>query len=158
MINRTIGRLRLELYSSIDELPSNRYHKFNVFCLISAGIGGDIESIQGHISKMYESLGHKDYEKLSNQLQNYYHALHLAVEGIDAKSVALSCLIHKINNEVITDISDDNLEAISKRISKEQNREHLIKLLNELKKKLKMKYLFISLKSRLAQSKLNITQ
>ena len=139
MINKKIGRLRLELYSSIDELPAERYHKFNLYSLLSAGIGNDVESIQGHISRIYEALQKKDFERLQTMFQNYYHSLHFILEQIDTQSISFACLVHSINGQEIKDLSDENLKKVSSRITKSVKRAEVLNLVQSIKKKLKRK-------------------
>jgi hypothetical protein len=139
MIERKIGGLKLKMYSSIEEMPIERYHKFNVYSLLSAGIGNDIESIQEHITAIFQALTKKDFDKLNIMFQNYYHSLHLTVEGYDTTSMAFTCLIHSINGKEMLDISEDNLRKVSKRITRHEKRQSVINFFRELKKKLKMK-------------------
>ena len=144
MITKQLGRLTLKMYNGIDELPAERYHKFNLYCLMSAGIGNDAEALQSHMASIYTALNKKDYDSLLVMFQNYYHSLHFIVEQMDTQSIAFCCLIHSINGDEITDISDDNLMAISKRINKATKRSIALKLLDEIKKKLNPKSRYIS--------------
>lgn len=144
MINKRIGKLRLTLYSGIDELTADRFHKFNLYSLLSAGIGNDVESIQGHITQIYSALQKKDFERLKILFQNYHHALHFILEQIDTQSIAFACLVHSINGQLVTDISDDNLKAISERITRNIKRSEVLNLVQTIKKKLKRKSRSIS--------------
>jgi len=146
MIQKKIGRLNLELYSSINELPSERYHKFNLYCLMAAGIGNDAESVQNHISDIFQSLSKGDTERLKIQFQNYYHSLHLILEKADTQSLAFSCLIAAIDGKPITDLSDDGLQYTQYLISREEKRLQVVGLFTDLKKKLKQDLRYISLR------------
>ena len=139
MIDKRIGNLRLKLYSGIDELTAERFHKFNLYTLIATGIGSDVTSLQNHITLIYQALNKKDYDRLKTLFENYHHSIHLITEQIDTQCVAFACLVHSINGDEITDISDENLIKISKRITKNVRRVEALQVLEEIKKKLKMK-------------------
>lgn len=145
MIRKKIGRLEVELYGNINELPSERYHKFNLYCLMSAGIGNDTESVIEHIQGMYTSLAKKDTDRLMIQLQNYHHALHLILEKQDTQSLAFACLVAAIDGKPTRDISDDGLQYTQYLINREEKRLKMLAILNELKKKLKarLRYIFL---------------
>ena len=137
MINKNIGRLRLKIYDNIGELPIERYHKFNTYCLLSMGIGSDIESIDNHIAEIFQALHRKDYDRLTVNFTNYYHSLRLIQDHMDIPSVAFACLVHSINDQEITDISEENLRIVSGRLTQAKRRELVINLFRELKKKLR---------------------
>lgn len=139
MIEKKLGNLKLKVYSGIDELPVERYHKFNLYCLLSAGIGSDVDSINKHISSIYQSLQKKDFKRLQTQFENYYATLNYILEGIDVQSTAFACLVYSINGKVQHDISDENLTKIVKKIGRGVKRQIIINSLNEVKKKLKRK-------------------
>lgn len=144
MITKKIGFLKLELYNGIDELTTERYHKFNLYCLLSSGVGSDVESIKEHMIKIYQVLQKKDFKRLQKMFENYYLSLSYITEGLDLKTLAFTCLIHSINGDEISDLSDDNLERLSKRITKNIKRQAIFDLFKEIKKKLSRKSKYIS--------------
>lgn len=144
MIVKRIGRLNIKLYDCIDELPIERYHKFNIYCLLSAGIGNDIESVTSHINSIYSALQRKDFDRLKIQFENYYMSLNMILEHIDTQSIAFACLVHSINGDEITDLSDESLKNISKRITRAGKRVKILELVSEIKKKLKKNSNYIS--------------
>jgi hypothetical protein len=139
MINKNIGRLRLELYNGVDELPIERYHKFNLYCLMSAGIGNDVESITKHMGSIYQSLNKKDIERLKIQFQNYYHSLYLIIDKVDTTNMAFACLIHSVNGREVTDLSEEGIRRLQIKITRAERRKQIVQLFVDLKKKLRMK-------------------
>lgn len=144
MIHRKIGRLRLQLYDSIDELPIERYHKFNMYCLMYLGIGNDPASISKHYTDMIQSIAKNDIDRLKTQLHNYYTCLHLITQGVDTQTLAFSCLVYSINEKEITDTSEEGLNWIRSRVVRAEKRSTALQILADLKKKLKanLKYIF----------------
>ena len=136
MIDQNIGRLRLKVYGGIDELPSERYNKFNIYCLLRAGIGNDAESIATHIQDLATTIGKNDTERAMVQLNNYYHALNMILNHEDTQSMAFACLVHSINGVEITDISEEGLRWIVSRIARAEKRVQAAQLFDLLKKKI----------------------
>ncbi len=147
MIKKRIGRLRLEIYDSIKELPIERYHQFNIYCLLSTGIGADVEGINKHYADIFQSLEKKDYKRLKTLFQNYYYCLHLIIEHMDLPSLAFACLVKSINERDITDFSEDNLKHISERLTRAAKRQLIFDLFKDLKKKLRTKRRYFFRKS-----------
>jgi hypothetical protein len=144
MITEKIGTLDVTLYNGIDELPAERYHKFNLYCLMASGIGNDVQSVQTHITLLYQALNRKDIERLKVLLENYHHSLHFIIEQMDTQSIAFACLVHSINGKEVSDISDESLKRISKQITKSVRRSEVLNILSTIKKKLKAKSKFTS--------------
>lgn len=137
MKKQNIGRLRVEFYDDVNELPSERYHKFNTYCLLYMGIGSDTEAMQKHYADIMQALQKKDLDRLNKMFQNYYYCLHLINEKIDLPSLAVACLVKSINEKDITDISEEGLREVSKRLVRSKRRNMAVTLFKELKKKLR---------------------
>ena len=43
---------KVRLFDSIDELPIVRFHKYNRFLLVDAGIGSDISDYDAHVERV----------------------------------------------------------------------------------------------------------
>ena len=46
-----LGKHKVELYDSIEDLPMMRFHKYNKMLLVDAGIGSDLNDFDRHIEK-----------------------------------------------------------------------------------------------------------
>lgn len=144
MVTKKIGTLKLKLYNSIEELPSERHHLFNKYALLEAGIGSSLGSIQEHIKSLYAAANNKDNERMKVLLQNYYMSLNYTVEDIDLVSMCLCCKVYSINGKKFTDLSEESLIKLSSRIRRNAKFSQLFNLYRELKKKLRMKSKYIS--------------
>lgn len=125
---------KIKLYDSIDEMPIVNFQKYNKFILIDSGLGSDIDSVDNHLVNLAKLIK-TDKEKASQELQNLRQTLHLIVSNISPKYLAFTALIHSIDNEIITDLSDDNLKKV---LSTLNNIKHskIIEFLVWFKKKL----------------------
>lgn len=130
-----VNKLKIKLYSSIDELPIVNFQKYNKFLLIDSGIGSDVDDIDTHIVRIARLINSKDTEKAMQELQNLRQNLFMINSGISPKYLAFTALIHSIDDKELTDLSDDNLKEVLKKINAIQHSK-LIEWLFELKKKL----------------------
>lgn len=135
MIKKSIGRKHLLIYDSVSELPSNRYHLFNSYCLMSMGIGSDVEGINEHIADIFGALQKKDFDRLNILFQNYYHSLRMIVDHEDIPSVAFACLVHSVNGKEVIDTSEEGLKRLAKDLAGAKRRVIIVNMFNELKKK-----------------------
>lgn len=100
----------IKLYDSIDEMPIVNFQKYNKFILIDSGLGSDIDSVDSHLVNLAKLIK-TDKAKASRELQNLRQTMHMIVSGISPKYLAFAALIHSIDGEVITELSDDNLKS-----------------------------------------------
>lgn len=124
----------LEMYDSIDELPMERFHKFNKFLMIDAGVGSDISDIVSHIDKISVYIN-KDKNSALKELQNLKENIYLVMEGVSPKHLALMPLIKKIDGKVMDDLSDEGAARALKLLSDTSHSE-VDTLVDGVKKKL----------------------
>lgn len=129
-----LKKYKLELYDSIDEMPIVNFQKYNKYVLIDSGLGSDIDSVDAHLINLAKLIK-TDSAKASQELQNLRQNMHMIVSGISPKYLAFAALIHSVNGEKVTDLSDDNLKSILDKI-KEIKHSKVVDFLLWLKKKL----------------------
>ena len=130
-----IGRKVYKLYDSIDELPIVNFQKYNKYMLIDSGIGSDIDDVDRHITQVAKYIKAGDQQSAIQELQNMRQNMYMIASNISPKHLAFAALIHSINGEVVTDLSDENLSRIMDEI-KTARRSWVIDLLLWLKKKI----------------------
>lgn len=123
-----------KMYDSIDEMPIINFQKYNKYVLIDAGLGSDIDSVDEHLINLAKLI-RTDMGKAQQELQNLRQNLHLIVSGISPEYLSFAALIHSVNGEEVTDLSDDNLKAILEDIKSEKH-SVIVDLLSWVKKKL----------------------
>lgn len=134
MRREKIAGHQVEIYDSIDELPILRFHKYNKFMLVDSGVGSDLRDVNNHIGKIQAFLK-KDPVLASRELDNLRQNLYMITQEMSPKHLAFSALVKSIDGKEVFDISDNNLQRISKQLSKEKTN-FFDKLLEALKKKL----------------------
>lgn len=106
-----INNKRLLVYDSIDELPIANFQKYNKYLLLDAGIGSDVNDIDAHITKIARYIK-SDPKQAMQELQNMRQNLFMISSSISPKYLAFAALIHSVNDNKVTDLSDDNLKTI----------------------------------------------
>lgn len=140
-----IGKLNLVLYDGIEEIPAYNFSRYNFFLMLDSGIGGDLDAIAQRISNMQRLAKNGDYEKYEIESNNLFQSFAFIIENTTPEHLSFVPWIASINGEKITDLSDDAVKAILKRISKEGlNVGFLRKFLSEIKKKFQRKWTFFS--------------
>lgn len=129
-----INKLKIVLYDSIEELPIVRFHKFNKYMLVDAGIGSDLNDINTRIASILARID-SDKNSAKIELENLRQSLFLVSEGTNVKHLSFVLLIESINGEKIFDLSDENVKRVSKRINTEK-RSVIDRIIDSIKKKL----------------------
>lgn len=130
-----VGGHKVELYSSIDEMPMANYHKFNKYLMFESGLAPNANGVIGHLSRMSELLSAEEYDKLRLEIQNTYQAVSFIMEEMSPISMAFACMVYKIDGELVTDLSDEAMKLLSYRLNRERAKVLRSKV-EELKKKL----------------------
>lgn len=136
MITYKAGNKELEFYSSIDELPVERYMQFQAVALQDAGIGSTVEAYDRHLEQAFSYLKENRVEDAMGVLQNQRFNVFFVMAKINTNSLMLACLCNKIGKELRMDISDEGLQVTAKLINKAGfNQAQAVALCKELKKK-----------------------
>lgn len=118
MLTMRLNGHYLELYDSIDELPFARFQEYNRAVLIDSGLGSDFAAIDRHITqaRRYNAAGEKQHAEQA--LLNMREAVNMVLEKVSPESRAFVCLIRRMNGNEVTDLSDDNVTAIIRDLSR----------------------------------------
>lgn len=129
-----LNNMEIKIYDDIDELPIVNFQKYNKYIMLDAGLGSDVDSVDQHIVNIAKLIN-TDTKKAVQELQNMRQNMHLIVNELSPKYMAFASLVHSIDGEEVTDLSDSNLKSIIGRINKVKNYK-IVDLLLWLKKKL----------------------
>lgn len=132
-VNLKDGRV-LKLYDSIDEMPIANFQKYNKYILIDSGLGSDIDSVDAHLVNLARLIK-SDMPKAQQELQNMRQNLYMIISEISPRYLAFASLIHSVNDELVTDLSEDNLKAILDSL-KDMKHSAIVDFLYWVKKKL----------------------
>lgn len=112
MRNVRIGNHRVLMYDSIDDLPMERFHRYNKFMLIDAGLGSDISTMDAHIEKVTRFMSTGDTESALKELENLRQNIYLVQTEQSPKNLSFACLVAEIDGKEYNDLSEDGLEKV----------------------------------------------
>ena len=115
-IKKGIRNTRIKMYTSIEDLPIERFMKANKYWMLDDSIGSCIEDFdKNHYSKFALIAG--DKEKTIKELANLRILVYNIMNEINVQQLSFACLIYSINDTEVTDLSEDNLKKILKSLS-----------------------------------------
>jgi len=116
ILNKGLTKTKVLLYTEIDQLPADRFSKVNKYWMLNDELGSCFEDIDRiHITRIALSLHDKD--KAKKVLDNMRVLIHNIINETNPQSLAFACLIHSIDGEEVTDLSDENLKKVIKYLS-----------------------------------------
>lgn len=134
---------KLEVYDSIDELPITRFHLFNRYLLIDAGIGSSLDDFDNHMITLLKYLELGDTDNAKKEAMNIRQGVALMLDGISPKHNAFVPIIKAIDGKPLDDLSDENIKAILDMIGGDGVTTSTIsRWVEEAKKKLKASLMF----------------
>lgn len=105
-----VGRHTVRVYDSIEELPMERFHKYNKMLLVDAGIGSDMSTFDAHIEKVVRYMRKGDGENASKELENLRQNVYLMQTEQSPRNLSFAVLVESIDGKACDDISDEGLE------------------------------------------------
>lgn len=143
---------KIEVYDSIDELPVTRFHAFNRFLLIDAGIGSDLNDFDNHMISLLKYLEKGDMENAKKEAMNIRQNVAFVYDQVSPKLSAFVPLIRSIDGKPLEDLSDENIQAILKMLGNDEVPAGTVsRWVDDAKKKLKASLMYFSRKALKAQ-------
>lgn len=130
-----IGKHTAVVYDAIDEMPIERWHKFQRYALVDAGIGADIESLDRRLERVRRFVMAGKNDKAEVELSNLRQCVYLIQQEILPEMLAYAALVAELDGEACTDLSDEGLKRISERL-KDAPKEDVSALFGAVKKKI----------------------
>lgn len=126
---------KVEIYDSIDELPIRRFHKFNRYMLVDAGIGSDLNDINEKIKRIQAYIEKQDKKNAYIELDNLRQSLYITSQEINPKHLAFMTLIKSVDGKEQTDLSDEGIKKMQA-LFEDKPVGFLNRLLDSVKKKI----------------------
>lgn len=102
----------MELYDAIEELPIVRFHKYQKYLLVDAGVGSTMEEFDKHIEKARRYCMLNDTANAQKELENLRQCVFMIQNTLSPRHLAFACLVSKIDGKECNDIGDDALHRI----------------------------------------------
>jgi len=130
-----IGKHRVKVYDSIDDLPMARFHKYNKFMLIDAGLGSDMQSFDAHIEKVVRFMKSGDKDNAAKELENMRQNVYIMLTEQSPQNLSFAALVAEIDDVEMNDLSDDGLERV-RQMLEDAPRKDITAALQAVKKKI----------------------
>jgi hypothetical protein len=130
-----LGKHQVSLYTSIDELPMERFHRYNKMLLIDAGIGSDITAFDAHIEKVVRYIQNGDRENAAKEMENMRQNVYVIQTEQSPANLSFAVLVKEIDGKACNDISDEGLERVRAMLS-DVTRKEMTTEFSEVKKKI----------------------
>ena len=108
---------KVVLYDSIDELPIARFHKYNRYLLVDAGVGSEISDFDNHIERVVRYIRNKDNESAGKELENLRQNVFMVLSEQNIKHLSFACLVKTIDGKANDDLSPDGLAKVLELLS-----------------------------------------
>ena len=135
MVTESIGRHKVEIYDSIDNLPIIRFHKYQKLLLVDAGVGADITAFDAKMDKVRRYLADGKTDKAMREVENIRQGVYMIQQEFSPKCRAFAALVAKIDGKPCNDLSDEGLARIVALLS-DTPYSRLTALLEAVKKKI----------------------
>ena len=112
MVKTKIGTHTVEYYDTIDELPMVRFHKYQKYLLVDAGVGADIASFDRRIEKARRFIMASKGDKAQQELENLRQCVFLLQNELTPKHLAFAVLVTRIDGQECNDLSDEALRGV----------------------------------------------
>lgn len=100
------------LYDSIDELPIKRFHVYNRYLLVDAGVGSDISDFDNHVERVVQYFKNGDAANACKELDNLRQNVYLVLSQQNVKHLSLACLVKQIDGVRYDDLSQEGLQKV----------------------------------------------
>ena len=107
-----IGKRKVVIYDSIEDLPILRFHKYNKMLLIDAGVGSDLADYDRKMEKALTYLSQSDVEHATTELDNMRQNIYFIQTGLSPKNLAFAVLVKSVDGVECDDLSDDGLTNV----------------------------------------------
>jgi len=130
-----LGKHKLKIFDSIEELPISRHHKFSKLVLIDAHIGAELSDFDAHAERIVRYIRSEKNDLAIREISNLRQNVFFVQSEISPKYLAFAALVYSVDGKVNDDLSDNALQELLKSISDVPKGE-IDKAVEESKKKL----------------------
>lgn len=149
----------IQLYASIQEMPVQVFQDFNRYCAIEANIGGNMQSVDGHLLRIVEYSKQGKKEDLRKEVLNLRQNMAFVIQNVNPTTMAFASIVHSINGQKVTDRSEEGLQKIVEKISRwGVPYGYILQAIDQVKKNRRPKFRYFSQKKPAAQKSGNFSQ
>ena len=109
MIEIPTSKGSVTIWSSVKELPVGNFRDLNKYALIKMGKGNTIQDLTGRFHNLNTFIAANKSEEALQELANLWEGMNDSLNQVDSSGLMFACLVHKVNETVISDYSEDGL-------------------------------------------------
>ena len=102
------------LYSSIDELPFDRFNSFNKFVMLDSELGSTVQDFDKNWVRVMEYINKQMYDEAKKNMVNVRMTYNNIMELNSPKGLAFASLVKSINGKEVTEFSTSKLKEVLK--------------------------------------------
>lgn len=107
-----IAGRKVEIYDSVEELPMVRFHRYNKFLLVDAGVGSDIGDFDRHIEKAMIYARSRTPDLAVAELENLRQNVYMIQQQVSPRFLSFAALVKSIDGRACNDLSDEGLQRV----------------------------------------------
>ena len=130
-----LGKHKVTLYDSIDELPIKRFHVYNRMLLVDAGIGSDIADFDNHIERAIRYHNNGDKENFAKEFENLRQNVYLILNQQNTEHLSFACLVTQVDDTACNDLSTDGLQKVLEMLG-DVSKGSMTEVISSVKKKI----------------------
>lgn len=130
-----VGKNRIELYDSAENLNIVRYQKLNKYLMLSNEVGSNFDDYDHRLKKTLQYLNNDMTDKAKNEIQNSRQALFNIKQEFSPQLKALAILVKRINNKTYDSMDPTILKEVEDSIKKMVTYKKMTEALEFVKKK-----------------------
>lgn len=116
MVTLNLGNHIVRVYDGIEDLPIVRYHKYQKFALIDAGIGSDIASLDRRLEKTRIFTAQGRMQDADRELENLRQCVFFIQSEVSPRNLSFAALVAEIDGEPVKDITDESLREVCRKL------------------------------------------
>ena len=116
-MNLQLGKHKIELFDSIDNLPFDRMNAFNKYVMLDAQLGSNVLDFDKILIKAHQFIQAKMNDQAAQELINIRQVVHNILTGTNLKGFAFASMIKTIDDKEIKDYSIGGLGEILNKLS-----------------------------------------
>lgn len=118
-----IGRHKVRIYESAEDMPVVRWNKMNKLMMLDSGIGSDMMALEAKVTRIQRLVESGNTEDASVELDNMKSAFRIMNAGVNPRSMAFAVLVHDVDGELCDDMSDEGLNGVIAKLDELTQRE-----------------------------------
>ncbi len=107
-----LGKHKIELFDSLDDMGITRWNAFNKYVLIDAEIGSNIFDYDRVMKKCHTYLSKEMIAEAQQELLNTRQLIHNILQGNNVKQLSFAVLVKSIDGEKTDDFETSALNKL----------------------------------------------